>query len=185
MSILSPALKPVPVDSNGRRLVDRGSDLGCDIRSLDTNWLAIQFPVDLKGLTVGVISGTVYLDGTMDVSKAWFDAAAAVDSGGGTVTIAAANHGFAHDGTATVTIYGTTNYDGSEVLLAASDANNLVITATYVAENILATAYAIGRRYPYLTVGQSIDFPIAKNADTTYCSLKASTTAVVALFGWR
>jgi len=178
-------LKSVPVDENGRRLVDRGSDLGCDLRTLDTNWLDIQFIHDIKGLTIAVESGTVYFDGTMDSSKAWLDNAAAVDSGGGTVTLAAAAHGFAHDGSATCTISGTTNYDGTFTILAASTADNIVITDTFVAETIPATAYATGRRYPTRTAGQSIEIPTAVDPDTTVISLKAATTATISLWPWR
>jgi hypothetical protein len=72
-------------------------------------------------------------------AKQYLDHADVVDKTGGLVGIACTGHGYA-DGSS-VTIIGTTNYNGVWTLHADSSANELVITATYAAEHIpLSTA---------------------------------------------
>ena len=122
------SITPVPKDANGNALDGMGSEAICDVRTLATDWVPIQFPVDIKGLSVSIDAGTVYFDGVANGSKAWFDAAAVTDNGDGTITIAAADHGFA-DGTS-ITIYGTDFYNETVTVLAAGDADNLVVTPT-------------------------------------------------------
>ena len=122
------SITPVPKDANGNALANIGSEAICDVRTLATDWVPIQFPVDIKGLSISIDAGTVYFDGVANGSKAWFDAAAVTDNGDGTITIAAADHGFT-DGD-DITIYGTTNYNETVTVLAAGDADNLVVTPT-------------------------------------------------------
>ena len=68
------------------------------------------------------------------------DAAAAVDAGGGLVTIPIDDHPFSAD--ETVVIAGTTNYDGSEAIVSAVAGVSITITATYVAETFAGTETA-------------------------------------------
>jgi len=60
------------------------------------------------------------------------DNAAAVDVGGGVVGIPITGHPYATD--ETITIANTTNYDGDYLVLASSTANQVDITAAYIAE---------------------------------------------------
>jgi len=82
---------------------------------------------DIEHITM---SGTKKMNGTLDNT-------AVVDNGDGTVDIAITAHGQT-DGNKVV-IAGTTNYDGVHTLLAAPDANTIMITATYVAETPAGT----------------------------------------------
>jgi hypothetical protein len=68
------------------------------------------------------------------------DAAAAVDKGGGFVGLPITGHGF--QAGQTVTITGTVNYDAAYPIISQT-ANEIVITATYVAENFAGTETAI------------------------------------------
>lgn len=66
--------------------------------------------------------------------------AAAVDKGGGLVGIPSTAHGFlAGD---SVTLAGTSNYDGTYTLGATTSANEMVITATYQVETFAGTETA-------------------------------------------
>ena len=70
-----------------------------------------------------------------DVSEV-LDAAAAVNKGGGEVGLPITGHGF--QAGQVVVIVGTTNYD-SAFLINSATADEIVITATYVAENFAGT----------------------------------------------
>ncbi|MFA5868038.1 MAG: hypothetical protein WC891_08835 [Actinomycetota bacterium] len=122
--------KPCVVTANDQHLIPLGSEVFCDARTLTSSFVPFQLAGDIKGFDLYVISGTAVVRGTSPVSVALLDAGALTDNGDGTVTIPAANHGFAHDGSVYATIAGTTYYDGYWLLEAASDANNLVITPT-------------------------------------------------------
>lgn len=61
------------------------------------------------------------------------DVDAATDEGGGTTGLPLTGHGYSTDDE--ISVSGTTNYDGIFVVLAASTANVIHITAEYVAEN--------------------------------------------------
>ncbi|MBU0777466.1 hypothetical protein KKF82_04320 [Patescibacteria group bacterium] len=76
---------------------------------------------------------------TLNSTEKAFSVAAAVDVGGGLVKLPIPTHGMAEGNI--ILINGTTNYDGVETLptQAAGDANNLIITATYVAETFAIT----------------------------------------------
>lgn len=178
-------LKPVPVDSNGRRLVDRGSVIGCDLRSLDTNWLEISFPVDIKGLIIDIVSGTVYLDGTLQGSKAWVAHGDVVDVGAGKISVESPGHGFVSG--QTVTFVNAGYITGNRVLTSGTDADTLEWTQTYAALHIEANAaYVLGHRYPSYTGPVVLPpIPVAVEPDTVICSMKASTTAVVGFTFWR
>lgn len=65
------------------------------------------------------------------------DAAAAVDKGGGLVGIPITGHGFSTG--QKIILSGTTNYDETYLVDATSTANEVVITATYVAETFGGT----------------------------------------------
>ena len=253
-------LKGVARDENGVPLPYNGTEPIFDVRSLATDWVPLQFAHDIKGITISVLSGTVYFDSGLGSSKAWFNAAPVVDNADGTVTIASTAHGFAdgsevtiigttfYDGiydleTAsatdtlvitpdphvavldevaavdatggkvflfaaghdflvgdTVTISGTTNYNGSHVLQTGTIATKLKITATYVAETIgsgakatgfvqevfpATTAYALGHRYPSLASGAGLFLPLAIEANTTVCSVKSASTGAISILAWR
>lgn len=62
----------------------------------------------------------------------------AVDKGNGFVGIPCAGHGFVQDDTVSIT--GTTKYDGTYRVEPGTTVNEVVITAPYLAESILATA---------------------------------------------
>ena len=65
------------------------------------------------------------------------DAAAAVDKGGGKVGIPITGHGFSNG--QKIILSGTTNYDETYLVDATSTVNEVVITATYVAETFSGT----------------------------------------------
>lgn len=75
-----------------------------------------------------------------NTSAKYLNNSAVVDLGDGTVKISCTNHGFVQGDV--VSIDGTTNYNGEYTLpsQANGDANNFVITATYVAETPPTTA---------------------------------------------
>lgn len=186
------AIKPVPVDANGWKLLDRGSEQFDDRIALTTTPLTLKLGRDIKGLSIYVESGTVIKRGTSPISVAYLDAAAVVDAGDGEVTIAATGHGFtAAD---TVEIYGTTNYDTgttdneaaqTAVTLESVTTDTFNIAATYVEETISATAYAIGYRDSQHPAASSFDVPVSVPAMTPICILSASTTAVISITAWR
>ena len=71
----------------------------------------------------------------------FFNAAAAVDKGAGKVGIPDTAHGFATG--QSILIAGTTNYNGTFTVDATSSANEIVITATFVAETFAVTDSAV------------------------------------------
>jgi hypothetical protein len=175
------SLRPSPTDANGHTLIDTGSQILSDRISLTTATRAIQFGADIKGLILYVESGTVILRGVAAFGKEYFDAEAAVDEGDGTVTLNADGHGFLTG--STVTISGTTNYDGTYTITAATD--TITITATYVEETLPATAYMVGYRDAQLAAASTWSLPVAVHENTTVCTLSASSTAVVSIVAWR
>ncbi len=182
--------RPVPVDANGKTLFDRGTQwftrryAGIDTTGFD----GISFPYDVKEFLIHIegSSAVGIIRGTLPGGKSFLDHADVVDNGNGTVTIPAASHGFLD--LDPIIIHGTTNYDGTHTVLAAGDANNLVITATFVAEHIPAsTAYAIGYHDAHLT-SDGFDFwlPVCLEADETLLSFQApAATKNVSVIGWR
>lgn len=71
-----------------------------------------------------------------DVDR-FLNAAAAVDKGGGLVGLPSTAHGYPTG--KSVTVNGTTNYDGIHTVDATSSANEIVITATFVTETFATT----------------------------------------------
>lgn len=67
----------------------------------------------------------------------FLDAGAAVNKGGGLVGIPSTGHGFAAG--KSITIAGTTNYNGTYTLDVTTSANELVIPATFVSETFATT----------------------------------------------
>lgn len=204
-NLLSP-----PLDHNAHRLVDRGLQPMFDRRTYGTDYLDLQFAVDIKGLSIEVVSGTLLVKTKVPTAysqnqptftgwgtgldrkgpaKHFLDAAAAVDAGGGKVQLAAAYHGFASGDT--VVIHGTTNYGTAavpvtEVLTAGTTSSVIEFTATYVAESIPATAFITGSRAAQFVAGQSFDIPTATQADTAVVQLAASSgTVVINILAWR
>lgn len=187
-----PKTKPVPVDANGWKLLDRGSEVFTDRIALTTVDHVLRFGRDIKGCSVYVESGTVIKRGVEPISVAYLDAEAAVDNEDGTVTLAATAHGFTQDDS--VEIYGTTNYDtGADDREESQTALNLdsvatdsvTITATYVAETPPATAYMIGYRDSQHAALSSFDIPVVVEKMQPVCTLSASSTAVVSITAWR
>ena len=76
---------------------------------------------------------------TLDSAEKIMDASPAVDAGGGTVKLQIPIHGMSEG--QVILINGMTNYDGVSTLpsQALGDANNLIITATFVAETPAVT----------------------------------------------
>lgn len=171
------------------------------------------------GLTAGddvTIYGTDYYDGTWtletgttadhivitpDAHVLDLEGVVVADAGGGKVTIPYEDHGF-NDGDS-VTIANSDNYDATYTLDAASDADNIVITAVYAAETFDAgvtltgfvtettavTDYAVGYADILLAASaQTHELKVVSDADTTVCSLKCATgaaTGVVSLYARR
>jgi hypothetical protein len=175
------SIRPSPSDANGNKLIDTGSQILTDRISLTTATRAIQFGEDIKGLILYVESGTVIIRGVAAFGKEFLDAEAAIDAGGGDVTLNADGHGFTTGDSVTIT--GTTNYDGTYTITAATD--TITITATYVAETIPATAYMVGYRDARLAAASTWSLPVAVHENTTVCTLSAATTAVVSIVAWR
>jgi hypothetical protein len=85
------------------------------------------------------------------------DAAAAFDQGDGTVRITVTGHGYSAGDL--VYIEGTTNYDGTWTLAAATTTDYIFITTTYVAETFAGTEVIGVRDYEFYTTDsvQSFD----------------------------
>lgn len=77
------------------------------------------------------------------------DAAAVVQLEAGFVGLPCAAHGFLQD--ATITIVGSTHYNGTYRVEEGTTANIIAISAPYVAENIAAGARAVRGRAPFLS----------------------------------
>lgn len=182
-------IKPCPQDENSRRLFDRGTEFFTDRVALTNAFLAtpIALLFDFKGVTIHLEgSFPIYTDrGDRPAGKAFLDNDDVVDNEDGTVTIPAAGHLLVE--LENVTIVGTTNYDGTYPLLAASDANNLVITADYVAEEIPATAFAIGYRDAIFTSdGYDLTLPLVKDELQPLINRKLTAlTGYVSIWAWR
>lgn len=129
---------PTPVDKNGRRLVDRGTQPLVDYQTIGATAQDIVVALDVKGFTCIVNTGTLTVRGVEPCSVAYLDAAAVVDNLDGTVDITATGHGFT-DGD-DITIHGTTYYDGTWEVLAAGDADSLFVTPTATVVNPTAGA---------------------------------------------
>lgn len=108
---------------------------------LDGNTLWV-WPTPTANATDAIEVRHSYLPSQQLGGISYLNNAAVTNIGGGVVNIAATNHGYSVG--QTVTIYGTVHYNGAEVLQTGTDPNNLRILATYSAETIPATAYAIG-----------------------------------------
>lgn len=175
---------PCPRDANGWIMADRGTEPYCDRQTFGTSYRDIKFPVDCKEIAFRVVSGTFLTRGNSAGSVAYFDAGAAVNDGGGLVTLPAALHGFV--ATDSVVITGPTNYAGTFTLEAGTDANNIQITATYVAETLAVTDYMVGHRPVTWEATDGFVWPLAKEAFTALFQGKASAgTAVVDFLYWR
>ena len=79
---------------------------------------------------------------TLDSAEQAIDNAAAVDIGGGLVSIPLTGHGYSEGDQ--ILLNGTMNYDGVHTLptQAAGDVDNIIITATYAAETFAGTETA-------------------------------------------
>lgn len=177
-------IKRLPYDGNKWIMTDRGTDFFVSTESLTTAHKNIRFPRDCKEFAIIVNSGTLYFRGTSPGTLVPLAASAVVDNGDGTVTITTGeDHGF------TVTdpceIEGTTNYDGTAyTVLAGSATDQLVITATYVAETPTTAAYAVGYRDGSTTTGTG-PLPIVKEAGAVCLTVWAATTAEITIYAWR
>ena len=89
------------------------------------------------------------------------DVGPAVDKGGGEVGIPLTGHSFVTGNR--VRLVGTTNYDGEYVLEAATSANELVITETYVVETFLGTEHVYEGIVGALNI--SVDYVAASNGN--------------------
>jgi hypothetical protein len=172
-------IKPGPLDDNGWRLLDSGTELGTDLITLTTGWQNLIFPIDVKQVSVYVVSGTLVLRGTVPIHRSYLDAAAVVNSGGGVVTIAATGHGLT-DGDP-VTFPTLTDYPGDYTVLAAGDADHIAITATYVAKTPAVTDYALGYVDPTYAAGAEPRLPLAVGAETVMAQVKASVACVISV----
>ena len=94
----------------------------------------------------------------------------AVDNGGGLVGLPSTAHTFVTADS--VVIVGTTNYDGTYSLDATTSANQIVITATYVAETFLGSEQAFIKDFEFYVIDgvQSFD-------TETFCYYKKSDGA--------
>lgn len=129
----------------------------------------------------GTAAATVSLQHSSVGSTTTLDAGPAVDNGGGLVGIPSTGHGFT--GGQIVRIIGTTNYDGENLTLDGStSANELVITATYVAETFAGTETVDDLwDSPTVAVEQSGTNPFALATGTpayTVITLDGDTTAI-------
>lgn len=86
------------------------------------------------------------------------DAGPAVDNGGGLVGIPITAHGFSSGDL--VTLSGTTNYDGTYSADSTTTTDELVISATFVAETFVTTQTASVRDYEFYTADGINDFDL-------------------------
>ncbi|HEY6018383.1 MAG TPA: kelch repeat-containing protein, partial [Candidatus Paceibacterota bacterium] len=124
--------------------------------------------VSRQDLKAGIIQW--YKDGAgvghFEGAEIDIDAAAAVNKGGGLVGIPATGHGITSPTGKRIRLEGTINYNGIEVLDATTSANELVITAPYVAETFNVGTEKVrhcltlgaGKDCPDVVPGMSVDF---------------------------
>ena len=124
----------------GRGNVDVSGDAGVPLDAHMTG----QFLRAMFGLPVSTLVEAVSLS-----------AGAVVDKGTGKVGLPAVGHGL-EPGTPVI-IDGTVNYDGDYVLTAETSADELVISATYVAETVSAADTVTPARRVTLTAGDVAD----------------------------
>lgn len=121
------------------------------------------------------------------------NAGAAVNKGGGLVGIPITAHGWTSG--KSVTIVGTTNYDGTYTLDATTSTNEIVIPATFVSETFATTDIAVPNatfnfrniQFANNTTDLRVDFPaestvtvnILENGDTPSVGIVNSGTTVV------
>lgn len=175
-------IKPVPVDANDWKLADRGREFFVTTESLTTAHKDLIFPCDIKELAIIVTSGTIYFRGTIPGTRVSLAASAAVDGTTYVSLTTTGNHGFTVGDTVTIT--GTTNYDGDWEVVAGSATTDLRIAATYVAETPAATATVDGYRDGSTTVGTG-PIPIVKEAGNVCMTVWAATTGEITIMGWR
>lgn len=114
----------------------------------------------------------------------FLNAAAAVDKGGGLVGVPSTGHGWTTG--KSITLTGTTNYDGTYTLDATTSANELVITATFVAETFATTDTASpnedfnARNFQFSnnTNDFRVDFPANSTVNINLLEGTASDTAL-------
>jgi hypothetical protein len=118
---------------------DAGELLSHDHEGLANTKNGSSWVGDATDITISRNAGQIFDATTFDLTENTIDNAAAVDKGDGTVGIPITAHDFnAKDVT---TIAGTTNYNGTHKIVSQT-ANEIVITASYVAETFAGTETA-------------------------------------------
>ncbi len=103
-------------------------------------YTAVEIQTEINNIGKYIPQGVVITLQFTNTSAKYFANAAVVDKGSGKVGLPCNAHGFSVG--ATIEIDGTTNYNGSFVVDADSSTNEIVITASYIAETLLTTAIA-------------------------------------------
>jgi hypothetical protein len=151
--------------------------------SLGASFVDICFGIDVEAYSLIVNSGTLTMRGMSKGARVYLDAAAVVDAGGGIVTLAAAGNGLTIGDTIFIPKGVLTNYEGEYTIEAGSDADNINITATYVAETPAATAYVNGYRDATLPAGAAIT--VEDKAGAGQPLFKGKGVCVISLVGVR
>ena len=179
-------IKPCPVDDNGRRLLDSGTDLTTSRTNITDAWKAIQFVNDIKAFSVridSVSAGKVAFRGTLPGNKEWLAATAVIDNGDGTVTLTTAtNHNYTVGDDCE--IHGPAYYSGTWPLETGSINALLIVTPdpqVLDLEGITvvdATGGKISIAYPNqpFNDGDTVTMANSDNYDTSY-TLDAASTA--------
>lgn len=184
---------PVPVDDNGFALVDSATEWGGGLITLTTSFQELKFTRDIKSCSITVVSGTLVVRGDFPINRVPLNHSAVVDNGNGTVTIACTGHGFSDSDP--VRFYNTSaegadliplpDYPDEYTILAAGDANNLVITADYTALTPITTDFALGYIDPTYIAAQGLPFALVKRIMQGLCQVKASGACTLSVLVTR
>jgi len=197
--IIGTVLSATSIFFNAINIVDRPYELAGTFNGVPSNSLDLTrlpfvrgatFPADLSESNMyAEISATasavvtLYKNGVSFGTATFLpdttiDAAAAVDKTGGYTGIPITGHGFSTG--QKIILSGTTNYDGTYEVEAASSTNEVVILATYSAETFGGTE-AVVMSWAFFVCASEAVF-VANDILTITCP--ASADATLGDFGW-
>lgn len=183
--------KPVPIDDQNWRLLDRCSEVFTNRFTIGAGNTSIFMAYDFKVILIHYESGTTLftLRGSIPGRKWFFTETASVTADGGNhTTLHSTGHGFtAGDSVQIVGCVKTTDHttvlvpDGTYVLQAGShDADHIEVHSTYIAGTPDSTGYIIGYRDAVLTSdGYTLQLPLVATAGAIPFYLATSCTVSV------
>ena len=181
-----------PRDKNGLALVGHGREVMTNRFEITATAAVLRMAYDFKEAIIHYEgAGAAFsMQGTIPGRKWFIDATAIEDSGDNVIIHSTASNLTIGD---TVIIAGCATSggtvlvaNGSYVIQAGSDADHIVVPATYVAGTPVATGYVIGYRRAFLTTnGYTITLPVTAIGGQTIASLFHASSGVISVIAWR